>query len=60
MKNADTQRAAYPLSPCIQACTLDDDSICLGCRRTLQEIIDWAGMTADEQHAVLDDLPRRR
>ena len=28
-------------SPCRRQCCLDDQDICLGCGRTLQEILDW-------------------
>lgn len=55
-----TARPGYPRSPCIQVCSLDDDERCIGCRRTLQEIVDWARMSAAEQRAVIDQLPDRR
>lgn len=29
-------------SPCRRQCCLDDQDVCLGCGRTLQEILDWA------------------
>ena len=44
------------MSPCINICTLDDDQVCLGCRRTLEEIRDWATMTPGEQWRVVDRL----
>ena len=28
-------------SPCIRTCCLDDDEICIGCGRSLAEIVDW-------------------
>lgn len=28
-------------SPCRRQCCLDDQDICLGCGRTLQDILDW-------------------
>lgn len=34
-------------SPCIRMCCLDDNDICLGCFRSLQEIIGWSD--ADRQ-----------
>jgi len=33
---------------------------CRGCRRTLDEIARWGGMTEAEQAAVLAALPARR
>ena len=49
-----------PLSPCILICTLDEDKQCLGCARTLDEISNWALMTAEQQWQVVDALPQRR
>jgi len=48
-----------PLSPCILICTLDEDKVCLGCGRTLQQISRWALMSKDEQWAVIDQLENR-
>ncbi|MFZ1295916.1 MAG: DUF1289 domain-containing protein, partial [Pseudomonadales bacterium] len=28
-------------SPCIRHCTLDEADICIGCGRSLQDILDW-------------------
>ena len=49
-------RSGRPLSPCILVCTLDDTQRCLGCGRTLQQVSDWALMSAAEQWAVIDEL----
>ena len=49
-------RSSRPLSPCILICTLDDAQRCLGCGRTLQQVSDWALMSAAEQWAVIDEL----
>lgn len=58
--SADSQdRAKRPLSPCILICTLDDDKLCLGCGRSLEQISSWALMSKDEQWAVVDQLSRR-
>jgi hypothetical protein len=35
-------------SPCIRNCCLDDAGICLGCFRSVEEIVAWG--TADEVH----------
>lgn len=57
---APVARAGFPASPCTQVCTLDDRNICLGCRRTLDEIIAWSRMTPAEQRAVIERLSSRR
>ena len=48
-----------PPSPCVSICTLDDDRVCLGCRRTLEEIRGWARLPAEEQWRIVKDLQRR-
>ncbi len=35
-------------SPCVQNCCLDSADVCLGCGRTVQEIIRW-GIADDEE-----------
>ena len=35
-------------SPCVRNCCLDDDDICLGCYRSLQEICSWS-QSSDSQ-----------
>jgi uncharacterized protein len=50
-----------PPSPCTRQCTLNPDTnICMGCYRTLEEILDWAKLSAREKQAVLDKLADRR
>jgi uncharacterized protein len=47
-------------SPCVNVCQMDPGSgLCLGCRRTLQEIADWLEMTAEEKLAVLERVAQR-
>ena len=48
-------------SPCIRMCTLDaEGSLCLGCFRTLDEIVAWTGLAEAERAGVLARLPARR
>jgi predicted Fe-S protein YdhL (DUF1289 family) len=44
----------------VDICTLDDDDVCIGCSRTLREIVDWSRMSAAEQWQVVRVLPLRR
>lgn len=41
-------------SPCIRRCTLDEADICIGCGRSLQDILDWSAMDADARVQVLE------
>jgi predicted Fe-S protein YdhL (DUF1289 family) len=47
-------------SPCVKVCQMDPArDLCLGCRRTLDEIARWAGMTEAEREAIMAELPAR-
>ena len=37
--------AAPVASPCVRRCTLDQDDVCIGCGRTLDDIRQWGTMT---------------
>ncbi|MBI1206640.1 MAG: DUF1289 domain-containing protein [Azospirillum sp.] len=48
-------------SPCNRSCTLDArGDVCLGCLRTIQEILTWAGMSDAQRRRLMADLDRRR
>ncbi|MBV4452455.1 MULTISPECIES: DUF1289 domain-containing protein [Pseudomonas] len=40
-------------SPCVSICALDDDDICTGCQRTVDEITRWSRMDNAERWVVL-------
>lgn len=48
-----TELAVPPPSPCVRQCCLDDADTCLGCGRTLQEILDWHTADSDGRAAIL-------
>jgi len=39
-------------SPCVRNCCLDDDDVCLGCGRHLQEILDWNGASEADRATI--------
>lgn len=47
-------------SPCVRNCCLDADDICLGCFRSLGEIVRWASATENEQRTILANAEQRR
>jgi len=48
-------------SPCTKVCTMDPSSgLCIGCRRTLEEIALWSAMTQEERRRVLERVESRR
>ncbi len=47
-------------SPCVRNCCLDDDDICLGCFRTLDEITGWSSASAERRREILSLAKWRR
>lgn len=43
-----------PASPCIRHCTLDEADICVGCGRSLQDILDWSAMDGEARERALE------
>lgn len=49
-----------PSSPCVGVCRLDAAGLCIGCRRTLDEIARWGGMDDAERRRLMREvLPAR-
>ncbi|MFC3093447.1 DUF1289 domain-containing protein [Alteromonas sediminis] len=40
-------------SPCIRLCTLDDQDVCVGCNRSIDEIVSWHHASQIEKQAIL-------
>ncbi|RBP85642.1 DUF1289 domain-containing protein [Marinomonas rhizomae] len=40
-------------SPCIRHCSLDDDDVCVGCYRTINEIMEWQKSTQSKKLDIL-------
>lgn len=47
-------------SPCVRKCCLNDENICLGCFRSLDEICDWSGADAARREQILASAEQRR
>lgn len=49
------------MSPCIGICKLDQKSgLCIGCKRTIEEIGRWAMLDDPARQAIVDQLPTRK
>ncbi len=49
------------ITPCIKLCAIDPASgLCMGCRRTLREIGNWARLSDEERRAIMARLPERQ
>lgn len=40
-------------SPCVRNCCLNDDDICMGCGRSLQEITRWSVASNTDKQKIL-------
>jgi hypothetical protein len=40
-------------SPCVRNCCLDDDNVCMGCGRLLEEIVQWGTASDADKSAIL-------
>lgn len=47
-------------SPCIKVCKYDDDHVCTGCYRTMDEITGWLFMSNERKKQSLADAIRRK
>lgn len=47
-------------SPCVRNCCLDENDVCLGCGRQLQEILGWQQASNAEREAILVLARERR
>jgi predicted Fe-S protein YdhL (DUF1289 family) len=47
-------------SPCKLICKYDDDGICVGCRRTMEEIVGWIDYTDKQKLEVWRRIRERK
>ncbi len=41
-------------SPCISVCALNEDDVCTGCYRNVQEIREWRDLTNPQRREVIN------
>jgi len=46
-------------SPCIDNCTLNEDDICLGCGRLIDEITAWHDASDEQKNNIIDTGKKR-
>ncbi|QOL27287.1 DUF1289 domain-containing protein [Thalassotalea sp. LPB0316] len=49
-----------PNSPCIDNCCLDEQDVCTGCYRTINEICQWRSMSDAEKIDVYQRIAKRK
>ncbi|TMP31704.1 DUF1289 domain-containing protein [Pseudoalteromonas rubra] len=61
-KGADStsEVAVQVASPCIRHCCLDDNDVCVGCYRTLNEIMNWQSSSNEQKRVILEACEKRR
>lgn len=47
-------------SPCINVCRYDDNGMCIGCLRKVEEISNWLYYSNDEKKRIKEDILKRR
>ncbi|WP_372769212.1 DUF1289 domain-containing protein [Pseudoalteromonas sp.] len=47
-------------SPCVENCCLNDKDVCLGCFRTLDEILSWSSMSFSQKQTTLNLCKQRK
>lgn len=47
-------------SPCIRQCCLDSQDMCVGCFRTLDEILLWGSASIDKKTSILENVHKRK
>jgi predicted Fe-S protein YdhL (DUF1289 family) len=59
LKNVEPESEACH-SPCIRHCCLDENDVCVGCYRTLSEILGWHGATFEMKIDILRRCEHRK
>lgn len=60
MQKQFSQESGEVESPCIRNCCLNEDDICLGCFRHIDEIVSWRVQDNKEKRATLVRCEQRR
>ncbi|WP_341664380.1 DUF1289 domain-containing protein [Vibrio sp.] len=49
-----------PQSPCVRMCCLNEQDVCLGCYRTLVEILEWNSYSSEEKLKIMSLCEQRK
>ena len=47
-------------SPCIRQCTLNEADVCMGCFRTINDILNWQASTNEQKENMLSAAQQRQ
>ncbi|MGR9013447.1 MAG: DUF1289 domain-containing protein [Gammaproteobacteria bacterium] len=48
------------LSPCVRNCCLNEEDVCLGCFRSIAEIMQWSNATEQQKQKIINLVNMRR
>lgn len=60
MSNMDSHDDNVVASPCIRHCCLDQNDRCVGCFRTIEEIVSWSSFSNVQKIKVLRECELRK
>ena len=46
-------------SPCIDKCKYDEDKICIGCHRSMYEIVNWPDFQDDKKLEIIARVEKK-
>lgn len=46
-------------SPCVRNCCLDEQDVCLGCGRSIDDILEWGRADSERRRALLEVAQQR-
>ena len=47
-------------TPCIKLCKLNEENVCVGCYRSIEEITNWRNLSLKEQKQVMETTKKRK
>ncbi|UXY53202.1 DUF1289 domain-containing protein [Pseudomonas tohonis] len=59
MSSKNSEEPDPRASPCIRRCCLDDTDVCVGCGRTLGEILEWNEAGDERRRQIREQAARR-
>jgi uncharacterized protein len=54
------KNGAYMDSPCVACCRLNEEKICVGCYRHMDEIVDWRKKTPQQYQHIAANIRARQ
>ena len=60
MTIASNENSNEKFSPCVRNCCLNENDICVGCYRSLSEIIGWRDKSESQREEILARCDQRK